>query len=516
MSLLKVEHLSHSFADKKLYENASFDLYKGEHMGVVGQNGTGKSTLIRILTGEIVPDKGEISWQSNVQIGHLDQYAEVDGQYTIYDYLSTAFADLFAMEARMNQLYEESAVKADNQLLMQAVEIQEQLETNDFYLIDSKIQKIIAGLGIDAIGTDRVIQTLSGGQRAKVILAKLLLEQPNVLLLDEPTNFLDKEHVEWLADYLLTFTGAFIVVSHDEAFLEKISSCICNIELGTIKKYHGTFSDFIKQKEHLRQDYIRQYQAQQKHIEKTEEYIRKNIAGVNSKMAKGRRKQLERMDRLAAPVFTQKPTIEFQALPLINHTVLEVNDLEVGYDRSLLPKINFSIAGGQKLVITGFNGIGKSTMLKTLMGIIPAIGGHFHFARQVKIGYYEQDLKWENGSWTPMQIISDAFPKLNKKEVFSHLARCGVKDAHVTQEIRSLSGGEQSKVKLCRLLLSPSNFLILDEPTNHLDAEAKDALQQALIAFEGSVILVSHEASFYREWADGILNIEVKEDKAYR
>lgn len=508
MSLLKVEQLSHSFADKKLYENAAFDLYKGEHMGVVGPNGTGKSTLIKILTGEIVPDKGEISWQSNVKIGHLDQYAAVDGQYTIYDYLNTAYADLFALEARMNQLYEESAAKADNNLLMQAVEIQEQLESADFYLIDSKIQKIVSGLGIDAVGIERIIRTLSGGQRAKVILAKLLLEQPNVLLLDEPTNFLDKEHVEWLGDYLLTFKGAFIVVSHDEAFLEKISSCICNIELGMIKKYHGTFTDFIKQKEHLREDYIRQYQAQKKQIEKTEAYIRKNIAGVNSKIAKGRRKQLERMERMDAPVLTQKTAIQFQELPLINHTVLEVQDLEVGYKGSLLPKINFSILGGQKFVITGFNGIGKSTLLKTLMGIIPAVAGDFHFARQVKIGYYEQDLKWTDGSWTPMQIISDAYPKLNKKEIFSHLARCGVKDAHVTQAIRSLSGGEQSKVKLCRLMLSPCNFLILDEPTNHLDAEAKEALQQALIDFQGSVILVSHEANFYRNWADKNFHIE--------
>lgn len=508
MSLLKVEHLSHSFADKKLYENASFELYNGEHMGVVGQNGTGKSTLIKILTGEIIPDKGKISWQSNVEIGNLDQYAEVDRQYTINEYLRTAFSDLFAMETKMHQLYEESAVKADNNLLMQAVEIQEQLETKDFYLIDSKIQKIVSGLGIDAIGTDRVIETLSGGQRAKVILAKLLLEQPNVLLLDEPTNFLDKEHVEWLADYLLTFTGAYMVVSHDESFLEKISSCICNIELGTIKKYYGTFSDFIKQKEHLRQDYIRQYQAQQKQIEKTEAYIRKNIAGVNSKIAKGRRKQLERMERLEAPVFTQKPAIQFRALPLIQHTVLEVNNLEVGYDCSLLPKINFSVIGGQKLVITGFNGIGKSTLLKTLMGIIPVISGDFHFSKQVKIGYYEQDLNWENGSWTPMEIISNAYPKLTKKEIFSHLARCGLKDKHVTQTIRSLSGGEQSKVKLCRLMLTPTNFLILDEPTNHLDAEAKEALQQALMAFEGSIIFVSHEAGFYQDWADKILNIE--------
>jgi ATPase subunit of ABC transporter with duplicated ATPase domains len=507
MSLLKVENLSHSFAEKKLYDQASFELYKGEHMGVVGQNGAGKSTLIKILTGEVIPDKGEIVWQSNAQIGHLDQYAQVDGQYTINEYLQTAFANLMEMEQRMNYLYEESAANADNNLLMKAVELQEQLEANDFYQIDSNIQKIASGLGIDAIGMDRKIQTLSGGQRAKVILAKLLLEQPNVLLLDEPTNFLDKEHVEWLASYLTTFKGAFIVVSHDDRFLEKITTCICNIELGMIKKYHGTFSDFIRQKEHLKEDYIRQYRTQQRHIEKTEAYIRKNIAGNNSKIAKGRRKQLDRMERMAAPTTIQKPTFEFREIPLQAQTTLAVHDLEVGYGTPLLPKINLSVAAGEKLIITGFNGIGKSTLLKTLVRSIPAISGKFRFSKQVKVGYYEQDLKWEDGRMTPMQVISDAYPKLTKKEIFSHLARCGVKDEHVTQAIRSLSGGEQAKVRLCLLLLSPTNFLILDEPTNHLDIDAKEALQQALIAFSGSLILVSHEADFYQGWTDRILNI---------
>ncbi|MEN1936830.1 ABC-F family ATP-binding cassette domain-containing protein [Paenibacillus sp. 102] len=508
MSLLKVENVSHCFIDKILYENATFDLYKGEHMGVVGQNGSGKSTLIKILMGEVIPDAGDIKWQSNIQIGHLDQYAEIDGNHTVLAYLKMAFIDLFEMEKRMSKLYEESAITGDEEQLLQAAEYQEQLEAQEFYSIDSTINKIAAGLGIDAIGMDRRIEELSGGQRAKVILAKLLLEKPNVLLLDEPTNFLDKEHVEWLTGYLVGFEGAFIVVSHDFDFLEEVSSCICDIEFGTIKKYYGKYSDFLRQKEHLRKDYIRQYHAQQKQIEKTEEYIRRNIAGVNSKIAQGRRKQLERMERIAPPAFTHKPSIRFRELDLSKQTVLTINDLEVGYNSALLPKLNFSVIGGQKLVITGFNGIGKSTLLKTLVGRIPSISGDFDFADPIKIGYYEQDLKWENGAMTPIQIISEQFPKLNMKEIRHHLAQCGVKDTNVTQEIRTLSGGEQSKVKLCRLLLTPCNFLILDEPTNHLDAEAKKALQNALVRFKGSVLLVSHEGNFYREWADSIFNIE--------
>ncbi|MBS4189497.1 ABC-F family ATP-binding cassette domain-containing protein [Bacillus sp. FJAT-49705] len=508
MSLLKVENLSHSFIDKTLYENAFIDLHKGEHLGIVGQNGAGKSTLIKIFMGEIIPDEGKIKWQSNIQIGHLDQDAEIDGNNSIWEYLKTAFVDLFEIEKKMNKLYQDSFITGDTNQLLQAATYQEQLEANDFYSVDSNINKIAAGLGIDAIGIDRKIQELSGGQRAKVILAKLLLEKPNVLLLDEPTNFLDKEHVEWLANYLEAFDGAFIVVSHDFDFLEKVSSCICDIEFGTIKKYYGKYSDFLRQKEHLRQDYIRRYNAQQRKIEKTEEYIRKNIAGNNSKIAKGRRKQLERIERIAPPTFTHKPSIQFDEVPISSHTILTVKDLEVGYESALLPKLNFSVMGGQKLIITGFNGIGKSTLLKTLVGRISAISGYFRFSDQIKMRYYEQDLNWDNGAMTPLQIISEQFPKLNVKEIRQHLARCGVKDKNVSQEISTLSGGEQSKVKLCGLILSPCNFLILDEPTNHLDAEAKEALRNALIQFKGSVLLVSHEENFYRDWGDNIFNIE--------
>ncbi len=270
----------------------------------------------------------------------------------------------------------------------------------------------------------------------------------------------------------------------------------------------GKYSDFLRQKEHLRQDYIRQYYAQQKKIEKTEEYIRKNIAGVNSKIAQGRRKQLERMERIAAPTFTHKPIMSFKELPLTVHEALEVTNLEIGYNDALLPPLNFIVAGGQKLVITGFNGIGKSTLLKTLVKHISAFSGTFQFAEQVKIGYFEQDLSWEDNMNTPIQIMSEHYPKLGVKEIRQQLARCGVKSTHTTQAIGTLSGGEQSKVKLCKLLLSPCNFLILDEPTNHLDAETKEALQKALIQFQGSILLVSHEAKFYQQWADQLLNIE--------
>lgn len=508
MSLLKVLDLSQCFMEKELYNQASFDLYKGEHVGIVGQNGAGKSTLIRILMDVMVADSGKILWQPNIRIGHLDQYAEIEQDLSILAYLRLAFAKLYDMEKEMTRLYEESANDMNEALLMKAAKIQDKLMVLDFYTIDQEVNKVINGLGIQAIGVERPILELSGGQRAKVILAKLLLEKPDVLLLDEPTNFLDKEHVSWLSNYLSAFEGAFMVVSHDFVFLENVTTSILDIEFGTIKKYHGSYSEFLKQKAHLREDYIRQYESQQKVIQKTESFIRKNIAGGNSSIAKGRRKQLERMERIDAPSFVNKPTIRFKEIDIVNTAALVVKELEVGYYYALLPKISFAIQGGEKLVITGFNGIGKSTLLKTLLEVIPKLSGEFNFSKQVKVAYYEQDLHWEKPSATPIELISDRYPRMTIKEIRQALAKCAVKDDLVERSISTLSGGEQSKVKLCGLLLDSCNFLILDEPTNHLDAETKEALQIALKNFKGSMILVSHEEKFYKGWIHKVFNIE--------
>ncbi|SEG75061.1 ABC-F family ATP-binding cassette domain-containing protein [Paenibacillus sp. UNC499MF] len=507
MSLLEITGMSHSFGDRTLYKGVDFELFKGEHLGIVGQNGTGKSTLLGILTGEIIPDEGVVRWQPNVRIGYLDQYAVIDGNLTVMEYLKTAFAPLYELEMKMNALYEESAVTGKEELLLKAARCQEELERQDFYGVDSTIGKIVNGLGLSAIGTERPIHEWSGGQRAKAILAKLLLEKPDVLLLDEPTNFLDKEHIGWLTDYLMSLTNAFVVISHDSAFLDKITTCICDIEGETIKKYPGQYSDFIRQKQHLREEHIRRYNAQQKTIQRTEEYIRKNMAGVNSRIARGRKKQLDKIERIAAPAFVSKPSIRFREMPLGAQEALRVNGLEVGYGVPLLPKLTFSVRNGEKVVITGFNGIGKSTLLKTLTGKIPSISGEFRFAEPVRTGYYEQDLVWENDTLTPVQYMSDCYPQLTNREIRRHLAQCGVNETKASQSLSTLSGGEQSKVKLCRLQLSPCNVLLMDEPTNHLDAEAKDALRSALIHLGGSLILVSHEHEFYEGWVDRVLEI---------
>lgn len=316
MSLLEITELSQMYGDTQLYKNTEMTLNKGEHMGIVGQNGTGKSTLIKICTKQVIPDDGRIVWQPGISVGYLDQYAEIQRHVTMKEFLKSAFQSLYEIEQKMNRLYEEAA---ENKMegLNRAARYQEQLENLDFYSIDTRIEQVANGLGLAAIGLDRPIDEMSGGQRAKVILAEILLEEPDVLLLDEPTNFLDKEHIAWLADYLSELKNAFMVVSHDYDFLEKISNCICDIDNEKITKYYGTYSKFLKKKTLLREDYIRQYSAQQKEIKKTEEFIRKNMAGRKSKMARGRQKQLNRMDKMDALEQKEiRPAFHFPELPL--------------------------------------------------------------------------------------------------------------------------------------------------------------------------------------------------------
>lgn len=507
MSLLEITELTHAYGDNQLYKNAELTLNKGEHIGIVGQNGVGKSTLIQVCTECVVPDQGRILWQPKITIGYLDQYAKIEKQITMKDFLKLAFQELYEIERKMNKLYEEAS-KGDKTALNRASACQERLERCDFYSIDMRIDQITSGLGLSLMGFDRPIGQMSGGWRAKVILAKLLLEKPDVLLLDEPTNFLDKEHIAWLADYLSALENAFMVVSHDYGFLEKVTNRICDLDNHVITKYYGAYSEFLKKKTVLRQDYIRQYSAQQKEIKKTEEFIRKNIAGRKSKMARGRQKQLNRMDKMAALGQKEsKPIFHFPEMPLTETEHLRVSHLSVGYGKPVLSDLNFSIKGGQKIVITGFNGIGKSTLLKTLVGQIGVLKGSFAFSKQVSTVYFEQDLSWEDGKRTPLEVVSDQYPALVMKEIRECLARCGISSKHVMQPIGTLSGGEQAKVKMCLLTLNPSNFIIMDEPANHLDARSKEALKEALSLFSGTVLLVSHEENFYRDWVHRIIDI---------
>lgn len=505
MSLLEVKNLSMEYGDKLLFSEGNFELYKGEHMGLVGENGSGKSTLLKILLDKELPDNGSVIWQKNIKIGYIDQYLKAEGNLTVYEYLKTAFKEEYELEKELNSLYEDLAIEYNEYYMEKIGVLQEELEHRDFYSLENKIDKVITGLGINSFGEHTYLDNLSGGQQSKVILARLLLEEADVLLLDEPTNFLDYGHVVWLMDYLKNFKGAFMVISHNIEFLNDITTCILDIEFCKMKKYYGNYDKFLRLKEEYKESYIREYGKQQEYIKKTEEYIRRNKAGVNSKMARGRQKQLDRVVKLDTPSENRKPIIDFKT----NYSAgrIKLKELEVGYTHALLPKLNLNIENDEKVVISGFNGIGKSTLLKTIMGEIDKISGEVICSKDIKIGYYEQELNWEDENQNAMEIVRSFYPRLKTEEIRRNLNKCGIESKDLDQAIGTLSGGEQSKVKLCIMTLRESNVLILDEPTNHLDKVTKEVLKEALINFEGSLILVSHEKDFYDGWVDKVYKI---------
>ncbi|NCU33506.1 MAG: ABC-F family ATP-binding cassette domain-containing protein, partial [Candidatus Moranbacteria bacterium] len=351
---------------------------------------------------------------------------------------------------------------------------------------------------LTVLGLERKIGSLSGGQRAKVILAKLLLENPDVLLLDEPTNFLDKEHVSWLSLYLRSFPGAILLISHDVSFLNEVVDHVAALEGGEIHKYRGNYSVYLEQKALSQQTQSGLRDKQQKLIAKTKDYIARNGARASTaKQAQSRQKMLNKLEIIEPPENAKPPKFSFALAKGAHGNSLNINGLVVGYEKPLLPALDFSIKDGEKVAITGFNGIGKSTLLKTIIGEITALAGSGRFACNIVLNYFEQDLKWQEPRLTPLEIMMASFPEIMPGDLRGKLAMCTIKSEHVRQPIMSLSGGEQAKVKLARMMLKPSNFLILDEPTNHLDVLAKSALKKAIADFAGAVILVSHEADFY-------------------
>ncbi|CAK1248529.1 ATPase components of ABC transporters with duplicated ATPase domains (Uup) [Fructobacillus tropaeoli] len=508
MALLEVSGLSMAYAEKTLYDDADLELQAGEHMGIVGQNGAGKSTLIRILTGQVLPLSGRIDWAKNLKIGYLDQYAEIPEGMTLVDFLHTAYKDLYDKQDRATELYEKYAATADDKLLERAGRLQEELDAAGFYDVDTEIERVISGLGLEAIGRDRELEHMSGGQRAKVILAKLLLENDDVIILDEPTNYLDVSHIEWLEGFLQGFEGAAMIISHDFDFLDKVTNAIADVSFGKITKYRGSFQKAMRQKEERSEQQMRQYEKQQVEIAKAEKFIAKNKARAStSKQAKSREKMLARMDKVDPPSENLKAKFNFPYVNSQSAAALTVTDLSVGYEQAILEPVSFSLTTEKKIVFAGFNGAGKSTLIKSILGEIPSLGGQVEFSPSAVVNYFDQDLDWDNDQQTPLQAMQDLFPTILPKELRQRLAGAGINAENAQKPLFQLSGGEQTKVKLAIMEMKPSNFLILDEPTNHLDEETKQALYKAIKAFPGNAIIVSHEVSFTKDLADQTLNV---------
>jgi ATPase subunit of ABC transporter with duplicated ATPase domains len=510
MSILNVENVTHGFGARQILNNASFRLLKGEHVGLVGANGEGKSTFLNIIMGKLMPDEGKVEWCRHITTGYLDQYSTLSKGKTIKDVLQEAFAHLSELEKEMLALYDKMSDCSEDEMndaLEEVGEIQSILDYSGYYTIDAKISEYANGLGLGEIGLDRDVSELSGGQRAKVLLAKVLLENPMILILDEPTNFLDENHIAWLKNFLQNYENAFILVSHDIPFLNDVVNVIYHVENAVLTRYTGNYDDFKRMYELKKRQLEQAYEKQQKEIAGLQDFIARNKARVaTTNMAKSRQKKLDKMEKITLAGEKAKPSFSFNTARTPGRSVIECKNIVLGYDEPLTKPVSFTIEWGKKIAIKGVNGLGKSTLLKTLLKIIPPVSGEIEHDQFLEIGYFEQEE--EATDKTALQTIWDEYPAMTNAEVRAALARCGLTTEHITSQMRVLSGGENAKVRLCKIMLKNINVLVLDEPTNHLDADAKDELKRAVGAFKGTVLLVSHEPEFYSGIADEIWNLE--------
>lgn len=492
-------------------ENVSFKLLRGEHVGLVGANGEGKSTFLNIVTGHCLPDDGKVEWPGKVTVGYLDQQSTLQAGMTIREVLHTAFDHMYEQEQVMMDLYDKMGEATEEQIdkmMVQVGEIQTQLEESGFYSLDSKIEEVANGLGLGSIGLDKDVAELSGGQRSKVLLTKLLLQNANILLLDEPTNYLDVEHIEWLTRFLQNYENAFILISHDIPFLNKVVNVIYHLENCELTRYTGDYDRFQEMYAIKKAQLESAYERQQQEVAKLEDFIARNKARVaTTNMAKSRQRKLDKMEMIELPKERLKPNFQFKEDRTPSRFLAVAKGLVLGYDEPLTRPVDFALEQGQKVAIRGVNGLGKTTLLKTILGIIPPLQGKIELGQFLSPGYFEQEERTKNEN-TALDDVWNEYPGLSNYEVRAALAACGLTNDHITSKVFVLSGGEAAKVRLCKLMLKNVNWLVLDEPTNHLDVDAKEELKRALIAFKGSVLLVSHEPEFYEGWVDKVWNIE--------
>lgn len=507
MSILTVEHLSHGFGDRAIFNDVSFRLLKGEHIGLVGANGEGKSTFLNIITGKLMPDEGTVQWAKNCRIGYLDQHTVLEKGMTLRDVLKSAFSWLFDMEARMNEICDKLGTAGEREmepLMDELGEIQDLLTAHDFYTIDAKVEEVARALGLTDIGLDRDISDFSGGQRTKALLAKLLLEKPDILLLDEPTNYLDEDHIQWLRRYLTEYENAFLLISHDIPFLNSVINLVYHMDNQELNRYVGDYDKFQEVYAVKKAQLEAAYKRQQQEISQLKDFVARNKARVATRnMAMSRQKKLDNMELIELAAEKPKPEFHFKKGRTSGKVLVETEDLVIGYDEPLSKPLNLYMERGQKIAMIGANGIGKTTLLKSLLGLIPPLSGTCHLGDYLEIGYFEQEMPAGNTN-TCIQELWHEFPGFNQFEVRAALAKCGLTTKHIESQVRVLSGGEQAKVRLCKLINRESNLLLLDEPTNHLDADAKAELKRALTEYKGSLLIICHEPEFYQDFVTDV------------
>ena len=510
MSILNVEHLTHGFGDRAIFNDVSFRLLKGEHVGLIGANGEGKSTFMNIITGKLMPDEGKVEWAKNVRVGYLDQHTVLTPGMTIRQVLASAFDFLYDMEKQMNEICEKMG-DATPEELEQYMEdlgtLQDLLTMHDFYMIDAKVEEVGRALGLTEIGLDRDVTELSGGQRTKILLGKLLLEKPDILLLDEPTNYLDAEHIEWLKRYLNDYENAFILISHDIPFLNSVINLVYHMDNQELNRYVGDYDKFQEVYAMKKSQLEAAYNRQQKEIADLKDFVARNKARVATRnMAMSRQKKLDKMDMIELAAEKPKPEFHFKEGRTTSRIIFEARDLVIGYDEPLSKPLNLTMERKEKVALIGANGIGKTTLLKSILGLIPPLSGEVEQGDYLEIGYFEQEMSG-SGDNSCIDEIWQEFPSYTQYEVRSALAKCGLTTKHIESRIMVLSGVEQAKVRLCKLLNRPTNVLLLDEPTNHLDVSAKEELKRALKEYKGSVLMVCHEPEFYEGLATQVWDL---------
>lgn len=526
--LLNVEHLYKYFNGQALLKDINFTVEDREAVGLIGINGCGKSTLLNIITGSEGYDKtpeglGSVNIAGKASIGFLRQNSGLNSELTIGEEMKNAFAPLLETLDKMKVLEKKMADGGDiDDISHEYAELSSYFEARDGYRIDVKIKQVLNGMGFGSTPTDRVISTLSGGEKTRLTLAKLLLEEPNLLILDEPTNHLDFETLMWLEDYLKGYKGAIIIVSHDRYFLNKVCTRICEIEQGRLTSYRGDYSSYLVQKKMNSERQLKEYEAQQKEIAKLEDYVAKNLVRAStSKMAKSRQHMLDRIERIDKPLMYSKPPkikLEYDIEP--TKDIVRVVDCPLvvgeGADKKeLIKSLTMNVRRGEHVAIIGANGIGKTSILKLIQGIIPHEGGNISWGGNVKISYFEQEHAILDPRKTVLEEIMDRYPRLSEQQARSVLGAVLLTGENVFKPISVLSGGERAKLCFAIMALNRGNVLVLDEPTNHLDLSTKEVLEDALAEFSGTIILVSHDRYLLNKVASRIIEVKHNEVNSY-
>lgn len=516
MILLQLNDLTKSFDGEDIFNNVDFEVKTGERIGIVGRNGAGKSTLMKIIAGVEGYDSGYVSKSKNLKLGYLTQQMTLDTNQTVFEEMSKPFEAMKKLELEMKKETDwlaQHANEYDTEAYKIHIDRYESLsntfEKQDGYQYESKIKTVLHGLNFTESDFNRPINDFSGGQKTRLSLAQMLLSEPDLLLLDEPTNHLDMEKTQWLESYLNYFNGAIVIISHDRYFLDKIVTQIYDVALGDVQHYVGNYAQFIEQRDKYYEKRMQAYESQQAEIKRLETFVEKNIARASTTgMAKSRRKKLDKIDRINKPMIDAKSTnIQFDFDRNTGNDVFHIKNLEIGYNTPITKGINIEVTKGDHIAIIGPNGIGKSTLIKTIAGLHDQLGGEVTTGANLKIGYYDQKQAEFKSNKTILDYLWDQYPTMNEKDIRAVLGRFLFVQEDVKKIINDLSGGEKARLQLALLMLERNNVLILDEPTNHLDIDSKEMLEQALDNFKGTILFVSHDRYFINQLANKVYDL---------